>query len=96
MNLESLASIALVCELLGESLDNVAETILQGFVHLGKVGLTVQIVLHLLHPLGKLVAQVIECILKVTHSLSQCIEGFLTDTTVAGRLRNLQISEGLR
>ena len=96
MNLKSLASVTLVGELLSESLDNITETILEGFVHLGKVCLAVKIVLHLLHPLGEFVAQVIQSILKIAYSLSKSIEGLLAHSTVARRLRNLQIGKGIR
>ena len=95
MDLEGLASVSLVGELLSQGLDDVTEAILERFVHLREISLLVQSVLHFLHPFGEFVSQVIERIFEFSNSLSKCVKCFLADASSAGGLGNFQISEGI-
>jgi len=94
MDLKSLASVCLVCKLFGQCFHNVTQSVLEGLIHLGKVCLLVQRVLHFFHPLCKFISQVIQGIFQVGNSLDQGIEGLLTDTTT-GSLRNLEVGKGV-
>lgn len=81
MHLESLAGVALVCELLGKSFHNVRKAILECFVHLSEISLLIKIVLELLDPLGELISQISKHHLQVVHALHESIESFLAHTT---------------
>jgi len=96
MELEGLASVSFISKLFSQSLHDVAETILQCFVHLCKVSLRVQAVLHLLHPLSELVSEMVESILKISYSLNKCVKGFLTDSIISiGCLWDFKVGKGL-
>ena len=56
MDLECLAGVTLISELLGQSLDDVTQTVLESLVHLSKVSLLVNSILHLFDPLGEFVS----------------------------------------
>lgn len=94
MNFERLASISLVSELFRQSLDDVIEAILQCLVHLVKVSLSIERVLHLLHPFGELVTKVRQLHLKVIDTTNESIESFLANTATVA-LRNLKVGKGV-
>ena len=96
MEFESLTSVSFISKLLSQSLYDITETILKCFVHLCKVGLRIQTVLHLLHPLCELVSEMVESILKISYSLNECVKGFLADSIISiGCLRDFKVGKGL-
>ena len=95
MDFESLAGVCLVSKLLRQGLDDFCQSVLERFVHLAEVSLRVEAVLHLLHPLGKLVTQMSQLHLKIVYTTNKSIEGLLADTVVVIALRNLQVGEGI-
>jgi len=94
MNLERLTGVGFVGELLGERLNDVTKTVLEGFVHLSEVSLLVKRILHLLHPPRELVLQIAKSVFQVRNSLRELSESFLRDAT-AGGFRNLEVVEGM-
>ena len=94
MDLECLAGVTLISELLGQSLDDVTQTVLESLVHLSKVSLLVNSILHLFDPLGEFVSKMVQSILEIIHSLDESIKSLLANTTtVTCRLRDLEIIE---
>ena len=95
MDLERLASVSFVGKLLGKSLHDVTQAVLESLVHLRKVSLLIKRILHFLHPLGEFVSQMIQSILEILHPLYKSIESLLADTTATCSLRDLEISKGI-
>jgi len=65
VDLERLAGVHFVSKLLGQRFHYVAQSVLECLVHLHKVRLLVQRVLHLLHPLRELVSQMVQRVFQV-------------------------------
>lgn len=81
MDLEGLSGVTLIGELLGQGLDNIGESVLKGFVHLGEVSLLVERVLHFLHPSGEFVTEVVELVLEVSALVGELSESSVVSTT---------------
>lgn len=94
MDLECLARVTLVSKLLRQGFDDVRKSVLEGLVHLSEVGLLVQRVLHLFHPLRELVTQMGQLHFQVVDAVYKSVKCFLTDAAT-GTFRDLKVCEGI-
>ena len=83
VDLESLARISFVSKLLRQGLNDIAEAVLQGLVHLSEISLLVKGVLEFLHPSGEFVLQLAKGCLQIIDASLKLSKGFLADSTTA-------------